>query len=82
MSQDFGQMEGAARGVLGNLFAATESVGHQESFRRGATNRGHENPLGEGLGDLELLALEAERSRHTTAARVQNRNISLSLPEE
>lgn len=60
-------MERATRGILGNLFAATESVGYQEGFGSSATNRGHEDAFGEGLGNLELLALKAERACHAAA---------------
>jgi len=62
--------------ALLNLFAATETVGNDQCFRRGTSNRGEQDALAHCLRDIELFLFKSEGTGHpaTTCIRtLQNR---------
>ena len=69
--QHFGEMDGAARGVLRDLFAATEAVADQEIVWPGGADSGQEHAFGKCLRDFEFVGLEAEGAGHAAAARIE-----------
>ncbi|MGB9145410.1 MAG: hypothetical protein WCC14_06295, partial [Acidobacteriaceae bacterium] len=75
-------MNGAARGVLRDLLAATEAIGDEEGFGRGVADRGQKDALAEDLRDLEFFALEAERPGHAAAAGVEQFDLSAGAAQE
>jgi hypothetical protein len=79
---DFGEVNSAADGVLGNLFAAAEAVGDEDSFGRCGPDGGQENPFTEGLGDGEFIAFETERASHAAAAGVQQLYVGTGAAED
>src|SRR6185437_12360010 len=68
--------------VLGDLLAATKFVGNEKGFRRGAPDGGQKHPLGQGLRNLELLALKAEGAGHAAAPGVEQGNGGPSAAEQ
>jgi len=80
--KDFGEVHGAARGVLRDLLAATEAIGDEESVGRGAADGGQQDAFTEDLRDLEFFALEAERPGHAAAAGVEQFDLSAGAAQE
>jgi hypothetical protein len=75
-------MDGAARGVLRDLFAAAKPISDQQSVGRGGANSGEQNALAEHLGDVEFLTLEAEGAGHAAAARIEQRDLGSSAAKD
>ena len=75
-------MEGAAGGVLGDLFAAAEAVSDEGGFWGGGADGGEQDALGERLGDFEFVALEAEGAGHAAAAGVEKLDFGAGGREE
>src|SRR6476659_8424185 len=65
-------MNSPSVGVLRNLFAATESVGHDNSSRVGGSHSGQERPLTQRLRHREAFSLESEGTGHPATAGVDH----------
>src|SRR5271165_35726 len=63
-AQDLGEMQGAARRVLGDLLAAAESVCDEDVAGCSGSDGWEQDALGQSLGDGEFFLLEAEGSSH------------------
>ncbi len=81
-SENFGQVEGAAARILGDLFAATEAVGNENGLRLRVANGRQKDAFGECLGDLVFFALEAEGASHAAAAGVEKGDVGPGLTEQ
>ena len=66
--QDLGEVQSVAVGALGDLLAATETVGDNQSFWGGGADGREEFELADGLGDRVFFFFESERSGHAAAA--------------
>src|ERR1700675_1888958 len=66
--ENFGEVQGVAVGFLGNLLAATESVGDDEPVSRSPADGGQEFEFANGFRDLVFFLFEAERSGHAAAS--------------
>lgn len=66
--EHFGQVQGAARRTLGDLLAATETVGNDEPIGWCLADGGEQFQFSDGDGDIVLLGIEAERAGHTAAS--------------
>ena len=79
---DFGEVDGAAAGVLRDLLAATEPVSDEDGLGRGGADGGQQNAFAEGLGDFKFVMLEAEGAIHAAAAGVEQVNVGAGAAEE
>lgn len=66
--QRFGEVHRVFVTELGDLLAAAETVGDDESVGIGRLDGGQQTVVGDGFGDFVLVALEAEGSGHAAAA--------------
>jgi hypothetical protein len=79
---DFGEVDGAAAGVLRDLLAATEPVSDEDGLRGGGADGGQQYAFAEGLGDCEFVVFEAERASHAAAAGVEQIDVGTGAAEE
>src|SRR5262249_50846483 len=80
--EDLGDVEGVASGALGDLLAATESVGNDEPVWRRLANGWEEFEFSDGLRDWVMLFVEAERSSHAAASRRWTREVDAKTSKE
>jgi len=66
--EDFGEVQGVAVGLLGDLFAAAEAVGYDQPVGGGLADGGEEFEFSDGFRNGVLVFFEAEGSRHAAAS--------------
>jgi len=66
--QNFGEVEGVAVGFLGDLLAATKTVGDDEPVGGSLADGGQEFEFADGFRNLVFFFFEAERSSHAAAS--------------
>src|SRR5205823_11402231 len=67
---------------LRDLLATTEAVRNDQRLRRRSPHRGEQDALADRLRHGERLGTEAERSGHSTAARIDRLERHAHLPEQ
>src|SRR5437016_12702083 len=67
---------------LRDLLATTEAVRNDQRLRRRSPDRGEQDALADRLRHGERLGTEAERSGHSTAARIDRLERHAHLPEQ
>jgi hypothetical protein len=67
---------------LGDLFAATETVGDDDRRGRGGLDRGQQAVAGDGLRELKLAGFKAEGAGHAAAAGLDRFDRSAGLAEQ
>src|SRR5580704_8194407 len=67
--EHFGEMQCVAVRLLGNLLAATETVGNDEPVSRSLANGGQQFKFADGFRNFVFVFFKAERSGHAAASR-------------
>src|SRR5262245_32197937 len=75
-------MNGPSARQLADLLSATESVRDDDGLLRRVPDCRQQRTLPHLLRDLEMIFLEAERSRHAAAARIQDLYVRCQLFNE
>jgi hypothetical protein len=66
--EDLGEVNDRSRRILGDLLAATEAIGDDESFGRGTADGRQQHPFGESLRYGKLLLLKTEGASHAATS--------------
>ena len=82
LSQHLSQMQGAAGGILGDLLAATKTIGNDNRLCSGLSDGGHEDALSQSLRNLELFALKAKGTGHAAASGIEEGDFGSRALEE
>src|SRR6185312_708800 len=82
LSQHLSQMQGSAGGILGDLLAATKTVGNDDSLRSSLPDGGHEDALSQSLRNLELFAFKAKGTGHAAASGIEEGDFGSRALEE
>lgn len=80
--ENFGEMEGAAGGVLSDLLPAAKAVGQQDGLGLCPPDGREEDALGQSLRNLIFFALEAEWASHSAAAGVEQGDFGSGAAEQ
>ena len=67
--EDFGQVQGVAIRALGDLFAATETIGDDEPVCGSVADGRQEFEFADGDGDVVFVGFEAEGAGHAATSR-------------
>ena len=81
MGEEFGEVFGVGRSVLGDLFGATEAVGDDGRLRVIADG-GQQDSVSERLRNLIFVFFEAEGPGHAAAAGVEQLDVGSSKAEQ
>ena len=82
LGEDFGEVHGFGGGVLGDLFGAAEAVGDEDGVCGFVACGGEEDAVGEFLGEVVFVFLEAEGAGHAAAAGVEEFDFGSGETEE
>lgn len=75
-------MPGTSCSVLGDLLATTETVADNDGLSGFAADGGQKDALAQLLGEFELVLLEAKRTGHTAATRVEKLDLRAGKAKE
>src|ERR1700721_2549086 len=80
--QDLGEVERVTAGALGNLLAATESVGDNEPVGGRTAAGGGELEVADGGRDVVFFVLETEGAGHAAASGSWSREVDADAAQE
>ena len=79
--QDFGEVQRVTIGALGDLLAATETVGDDERFRSSGADRGEQLEFADVLRNCVFLFFKTKRTGHAATARCRRVEVEAKAGE-